>query len=105
MCVVGLGGSGLTAVSELTAMGFKVIGIDGKDVGGGAAGKNGGFLLAGLPEFYHDAVKKFGHDFALTRYKKTLDELDQVFRAFPSCTRRTGSLRIASDAEELLDCR
>ena len=49
-------------------MGFKVIGIDGKDVGGGAAGRNGGFLLAGLPEFYHDAVRKLGHELALTLY-------------------------------------
>lgn len=37
-----------------------MIGIDAEDVGAGAAGRNGGFLLAGLAEFYHDAVKKFG---------------------------------------------
>ena len=60
-------------------MGFQVVGIDAKDVGAGAAGRNGGLLLAGLPEFYHDAVRKLGHDFALMTYKSTLEELDQVF--------------------------
>ena len=69
VCVVGLGGSGLTAVSELVNMGFKVVGIDAKDVGAGAAGRNGGFLLAGLSEFYHDAVRKFGAEFTLSIYK------------------------------------
>ena len=85
-------------------MGFKVVGIDAKDVGAGAAGKNGGFLLAVLPEFYHDAVRKLGHDFALTMYKATLTELDSFFKNFPNFTRRTGSLHVASDAKELLDC-
>ena len=47
-CVVGLGGSGLAAVRELLALGCSVIGIDAGPVGGGAAGRNGGFLLAGL---------------------------------------------------------
>ena len=79
--------------------------MDAKDVGAGAAGRNGGFLLAGLPEFYHDAVRKLGRDFSLTVYKQTLAELDLVFKSFPECTKQTGSLRIAADAEELLDCK
>ena len=57
VCVVGLGGSGLTAVNHLLKYGLKVVGIDAEDVGAGAAGRNGGFLLAGLAAFYHDAVK------------------------------------------------
>ena len=46
-CVVGLGGSGLTAIGELLARGQTVAAIDASDVGAGAAGRNGGFLLAG----------------------------------------------------------
>jgi len=46
-----------------------VIGIDAEDVGAGAAGRNGGFLLAGLADFYHEAVEKHGREFALTIYK------------------------------------
>ena len=60
MCVIGLGASGLTALIELANSGHDVCGIDAVDVGAGAAGRNGGFLLAGDAEFYHDSVKKFG---------------------------------------------
>ncbi len=41
MCVVGLGGSGLTAVSELLARGARVVGLEAGGVAGGAAGRNG----------------------------------------------------------------
>src|SRR5690242_796196 len=65
VCVIGLGGSGLASIDELLQAGTpakRVIGLDGDAVGSGAAGRNGGFLLAGTADFYHDAVKKFGHD-------------------------------------------
>lgn len=42
VCVIGLGGSGLTAVSELLDLGRRVVGIDADDVAAGAAGRNGG---------------------------------------------------------------
>ncbi len=105
VCVVGLGASGLVAVRELCARGLDVIGIDAVDVGAGAAGRNGGFLLAGIADFHHDAVSRLGHDVAVTLYRRTLSELDTIFADFPECTRRTGSLRIASSPEELADCR
>jgi glycine/D-amino acid oxidase-like deaminating enzyme len=41
---------------ELASSGFNVVGIDAVDVGAGAAGRNGGFLLAGDSDFYHDSV-------------------------------------------------
>ena len=56
VCVVGLGGSGLAAVHELLALGRSVVGVDAGIVGGAAAGRNGGFLLAGPADFHHDAV-------------------------------------------------
>ncbi|HWT25696.1 MAG TPA: FAD-dependent oxidoreductase, partial [Solirubrobacteraceae bacterium] len=46
VCVVGLGGSGLAAVGAALAAGATVAGVDAGPVGGGAAGRNGGFLLA-----------------------------------------------------------
>ena len=79
VCVIGLGGSGLAAINELIKNNVKVIGVDKHDVGAGAAGRNGGFLLAGLAEFYHDAVKILGNEFALKTYQETLKELDHVF--------------------------
>lgn len=103
--MVGLGGSGLVAVRALREAGVRVIGIDAADVGAGAAGRNGGLLLAGIADFHHDAVRLLGHEIAVAWYRRTLHELDAVFAAFPQCTRRTGSLRIAASDAELDDCR
>jgi len=88
VCVVGLGGSGLTAVQELRARGASVVGIDAGTVGGGAAGRNGGFLLAGPALGYHRQ-----RDPVL--YRRTLEELDRMSAA--GFLRRTGSLRIETD--------
>jgi len=104
VCVVGLGGSGLAAVEELVARGRRVVAIDAAGVGAGAAGRNGGFLLAGVAAFYHDAVRRLGRERARVLYRMTLDELDRTFAAVPGAARRTGSLRIADTAEERLDC-
>ena len=105
ICVIGLGGSGLVAVRELRAQSVDVIGVDAVDVGAGAAGRNGGLLLAGLADFHHDAVRALGHDAAVSSYRRTLNELDAIFAEFPDCTRRTGSLRIAASDAERADCR
>jgi gamma-glutamylputrescine oxidase len=105
VCVIGLGGSGLLAVRELRARGVDVVGIDVVDAGAGAAGRNGGLLLAGLANFHHDAVRALGHAQALALYHRTLSELERMFAEFPECTHRTGSLRIAASEREVADCR
>lgn len=104
VCVVGLGGSGLSAAHELLDAGVSVIGIDAQAVAAGAAGRNGGFLLAGCYDFYHDAVEKYGADAARSIYELTLEQIDRIARETPEAVRRTGSLRLAVDDEELLDC-
>ncbi len=104
-CVVGLGGSGLAAVHRLLDLGQQVVGIDAGRVAGGAAGRNGGFLLAGGAEFHHDAVAIVGRERAVALYRRTLAELDRFARETPDAVRRDGSLRIAESAEELDDCR
>ena len=105
VCVIGLGASGLTAAKVLRQNGLSVIGIDAIDVAAGAAGRNGGFLLAGMADFYHDVVQAVGRTEAKKRYLETLDSLKQVFKDFPDCSRQCGSLRIAADTKELEDCR
>ncbi len=95
VCVVGLGGSGLTAVQELRARGASVVGIDAGTVGGGAAGRNGGFLLAGPAHAYHRQRDPL-------LYRRTLEELDRMEAA--GFLRRTGSLRIERTAEGIADC-
>ena len=100
VCVIGLGGSGLTAVQELEARGARVVGLDAGAVGGGAAGRNGGFLLAGLARPYHHAVAQLGRSTASLLYRRTLEEMDRTLH-----TRRVGSLRIESAPELLADAR
>jgi glycine/D-amino acid oxidase-like deaminating enzyme len=105
LVVIGLGGSGLAAVLEARALGLDVIGIDAGDVAGGAAGRNGGFLLAGTAHFYHDACATSGRARALALYRGTMHELARIHAETPEHVRITGSLRIAWDDEELEDCR
>ena len=104
VCVVGLGGSGLTCVREAVRLGARVVGVDAADVGGGAAGRNGGFLLAGLAPFYHDAVDRFGRQRARAMYQATLDEIERIATEMPAMVNRTGSLRIAESRNEEADC-
>ena len=104
VCVVGLGGSGLAAVDELLARGASVVGVDAGSVAGGAAGRNGGFLLAGLAEPYHRVVQQLGRARAAPLYALTLAELDRIRRDAPEAVRRVGSLRVEDDADGLADC-
>lgn len=105
VCVVGLGGSGLTAVGELLRRGASVVGIDAGIVAAGAAGRNGGFLLAGTYDFYHDAVARYGRERARTIYGLTVDEIRRIAHEAPRAVRLTGSVRLADSDEEIEDCR
>lgn len=104
-CVIGLGGSGLTAIEELLSRGEDVIGIDAHDVGAGAAGRNGGFLLAGAYDFYHDAVRLHGARQARAIYDATLEEIARIATATPDGVRFVGSRRLAASDAEIADCR
>ncbi|MGH7591323.1 MAG: NAD(P)/FAD-dependent oxidoreductase [Gemmatimonadales bacterium] len=105
VCVIGLGGSGLAAVHELIAMGKSVVGLDAGPVGGGAAGSNGGFLLGGIADFHHDAVANLGRARATALHRLTMAEIERMRAETPALIRKTGSLRIAHDDEELRDCK
>ena len=105
VCVIGLGGSGLACIHELLGSGQRVIGLDASGVAGGAAGRNGGFLLGGLSMFHHEAGERLGLTAAKAVYEQTLIEIDRMERETPAAIRRTGSLRIAVSDEELEDCR
>lgn len=105
LCVVGLGGTGLSCITEALALGTSsVIGIDATDVAAGAAGRNGGFLLAGTADFHHDAVRLLGRERAVAITQLTLDEVQRMAREVPGTVRFPGSVRIAASDEELEDC-
>lgn len=97
ICVIGLGASGLSAINQLVKGGYAVIGIDAEDCASGAAGRNGGFLLAGFDEEYHDNVTRLGRERTRQIYLETVEELNSMFREYPECTSQVGSLRLAPD--------
>jgi gamma-glutamylputrescine oxidase len=105
VCVIGLGGSGLICILRLLELGQRVVGLDAGMVAGGAAGRNGGFLLAGLARFYHDTVSELGRERASAAYRLTMLEMDRMTEQTPSAIRRVGSLRIATNPAELTDCK
>lgn len=104
LCVVGLGASGLAAALHAARRGATVVAVDASGIAAGAAGRNGGFLLAGGARFHHGAVSSWGRELACAIYRATLDELDLVERETPAAVRRVGSLRIAADQREQEDC-
>ncbi|HEX3158711.1 MAG TPA: FAD-dependent oxidoreductase [Gemmatimonadaceae bacterium] len=104
VCVIGLGGSGLSCIAELQRLGARVVGVDASDVGAGAAGRNGGFLLAGIAAFHHDAAATLGRERAVHLYRLTLRELERIAAETPEAVRRVGSLRVATSVEEEADC-
>jgi choline dehydrogenase-like flavoprotein len=83
VCVVGLGVAGLTAARTLAEHGRSVIAVDATGVAAGASGRNGGFLLAGLAAFHHDAAAALGRETAAALYRATLDELMVVHEVSP----------------------
>lgn len=105
VCVIGLGGSGLAALEELSAQGVNAIGVDAGAVGAGAAGRNGGFVLAGLAKFFPEAVADYGRETAAALYRQTVAEIGRQAAELPEVIRLTGSLRIGADAAEQADCR
>jgi gamma-glutamylputrescine oxidase len=94
-CVVGLGGSGLAAVEALCDRGLSVVGVDAGRVAAGAAGRNGGFLVAGPELGLHEAIAAWG-ECAVDLYRETLAEITRLSdRLGPDVVRRTGSIRLA----------
>jgi gamma-glutamylputrescine oxidase len=104
ICVIGLGGSGLTCVTELLALGCRVAGIDAERIAAGAAGRNGGILRPGVAAFHHDAVRAIGRERAMRIHQLTLEEMDRMAGQLPGNVRRSGIVRIATSPEEHLDC-
>jgi gamma-glutamylputrescine oxidase len=103
VCVIGLGGSGLTALDELTTMGRRAVGIDARGIAPGAAGRNGGLLLGGTVDFHHDAITVIGRDRAVGIYRETMAEIRRIDEQAPGVVRHTGSIRLSSGPDEDAD--
>lgn len=108
--VIGLGGTGLTALLELCLQRNhspfqSIIGIDQGHVASAAAGRNGGFLLAGIAAFHHEAVRRYGRQPAVEMYRQTLEELKRTFKDSEIGASQQGSFRCAVDEAEVDDCK
>lgn len=64
ICVVGAGYSGLSSALHLAEAGFKVVVVEGAEVGWGASGRNGGQVVNGLNASLDTITRRYGQQTA-----------------------------------------
>jgi gamma-glutamylputrescine oxidase len=104
-CVIGAGVGGLSCARRLAAHGIETLVLERDTVAGGASGRNGGFLIAGLAPFHNDAIELWGRDYARRVYARTLAVQEEMYAlaaelGVGDAVRRVGSLRVAVSEEE-----
>jgi glycine/D-amino acid oxidase-like deaminating enzyme len=109
-CVIGAGVGGLACARRLAQRGVETIVLERDTVAAGASGRNGGFLLAGMAAFYHDARERYGPERARDTYARTLAAQEEIYAlagelGARDAVRRTGLLRVSASAEEAEDVR
>jgi gamma-glutamylputrescine oxidase len=105
VAVVGAGITGCAAAHALARNGLAVRVHDARGIGEGASGRNGGFALGGAAARYDVARETYGADEARELWQRTEQALDRVEELAGDAFRRTGSLRLAADAEERVEIR
>jgi gamma-glutamylputrescine oxidase len=104
-CVIGAGVGGLSCARRLAAHGIETLVLERDTVAGGASGRNGGFLIAGLAPFHNDAIELYGREWASRVYARTLEVQDEMYAlaaelGVGDAVRRVGSLRVSASEEE-----
>jgi glycine/D-amino acid oxidase-like deaminating enzyme len=104
-CVIGAGVAGLSCARSLAQHGIETFVLERDTVAGGASGRNGGFLLAGLAAFYVDARERHGAERARDLYARTLAAQEEIYAlaarlGVSDAVRRTGLLRVSASEEE-----
>lgn len=77
-CVIGGGVGGLSCARRLAQHGIETVLLEAGTVAGGASGRNGGFLIAGIALFHNDARERLGTDRARAMYAATLEAQREV---------------------------
>jgi glycine/D-amino acid oxidase-like deaminating enzyme len=103
--IVGAGITGVSAALTLAGLGARVRVHDGREVAGGASGRNGGFALRGGAMGYHDAREWLGGDLARAYWLETERHQERLAPLAGDAWRHTGSLRLANDDEEREELR
>ena len=104
-CVIGAGVGGLSCARRLAQRGIETLVVERDTVAGGASGRNGGFLIAGMADFYADARERHGAEEARRIYARTLEAQREIFElagelGVSDAVRRTGLLRVSASEEE-----
>jgi glycine/D-amino acid oxidase-like deaminating enzyme len=74
--------------------------FEGREIAGGASGRNGGFALRGGAAPYPVLADSIGEDATASLWRWTEDELQALADLAGDAFRATGSLRLAADDEE-----
>jgi gamma-glutamylputrescine oxidase len=104
-CVIGAGVGGLSCARRLASHGIETLVLERDTVAGGASGRNGGFLIAGLAPFHNDAIELWGREYAATVYARTLEVQEEMYAlaaelGVGDAVKRVGSLRVSASEEE-----
>ncbi|MGZ5338623.1 MAG: NAD(P)/FAD-dependent oxidoreductase [Thermoleophilaceae bacterium] len=104
-CVIGAGVGGLSCARRLAEHGLETIVLERGTVAGGASGRNGGFLLAGVAAFHNDARDLYGRERNRRIYARTVAAQQEIYElaealGLGDAVRRVGSLRVAVTDEE-----
>ena len=100
VAIVGGGITGCSCALALAEAGLRVRLYEAREIAGGASGRNGGFALRGGAASYPVTAAAIGRERAAALWRWTEDELAALARLAGDAFRRTGSLRLAADAEE-----
>jgi gamma-glutamylputrescine oxidase len=103
IAVIGAGITGCACAGALAHAGKRVRVYDARGIGEGASGRNGGFALRGAAARYDVARETYGADAARELWRRTEDAVDRLESIAGDAFRRTGSLRLAADAEERVE--
>ncbi len=100
VAVVGGGITGCSCALALAEAGLRVRLFDGREIAGGASGRNGGFALRGGAAPYPVLVESIGEHATAELWRWTEAELRELATMAGDAYRPTGSLRLAADEEE-----
>jgi glycine/D-amino acid oxidase-like deaminating enzyme len=103
VAVIGAGITGCACALALARGGLRVRVHDARRIAQGASGRNGGFALRGGAARYDVARETYGADAAHELWLRTEAALDRLESLAGDAFRRTGSLRLAADAEERVE--
>lgn len=103
IAIIGAGITGCACAAALARGGRRVRVYDARGVGEGASGRNGGFALRGAAARYDVARETYGADAAKELWRRTEQAVDRLESIAGDAFRRTGSLRLAADAEERVE--